>query len=112
MYRDDYAAGGFKPLPVVDSTGVKTARSAIFWLIVTIAVSCVTPLLLFDGWIAIAATLPMVIVGLGWLRTAFQFAQRRERDTARRMFFGSIIYLPIAMLLLAIDAALVALLGA
>jgi len=112
MYKDDYAAGGFKPLPVVDPTGVKTARSAIFWLLVTIAVSCVTPLLLFDGWIAIAATLPMVIVGIGWLRTAFRFARRRERDTARRMFFGSIIYLPIAMLLLAIDAALVALLGA
>jgi protoheme IX farnesyltransferase len=110
MYRDDYAAGGFKPLPVVDPTGVRTARSSILWLLVTIAVSCVTPVLLLDGWIGYAATIPMLAVGIAWLTTAFRFAKRRDRDSARRMFFGSIIYLPLAMLLLAIDAALVALL--
>ncbi|MCB9837971.1 MAG: protoheme IX farnesyltransferase [Phycisphaeraceae bacterium] len=110
MYRDDYAAGGFKPLPVVDPTGVRTARSSILWLSATIAVSCVTPILLLPGWVGVVAALPLLVVGVGWLLTAFRFAKRRERDTARRMFFGSIIYLPLAMLLLAIDAALVALL--
>jgi len=111
MYRDDYAAGGFKPLPVVDPTGVRTARSSILWIIVTIGVSCVTPTLLLGGWVAYAATLPMIVIGSGWFMTAVRFARRRERDTARRMFFGSIIYLPLAMLLLAIDATLVAILG-
>ncbi len=111
MYRDDYAAGGFKPLPVVDPTGVRTARSSILWILVTVAVSCVTPLLLLEGWVGFVATVPMVAVGIGWLMTAVRFAKRREKDTARRMFFGSIIYLPLAMLLLAIDATLVVLLG-
>ena len=111
MYRDDYAAGGFKPLPVVDPSGVRTARSSILWIIVTIVVSCVTPLLLLRGWVAIAATVPMLVVGMAWFSTAIRFAKRRDRDAARRMFFGSIIYLPLAMLLLAVDAALVAILG-
>jgi protoheme IX farnesyltransferase len=111
MYKDDYAAGGFKPLPVVDHSGSRTARSSILWIIVTIGVSCVTPVLLLPGWIGWVATLPMVIVGLGWFKTSIKFAKARDRDSARRMFFGSIIYLPIAMVLLAIDAALVAILG-
>ena len=111
MYRDDYAAGGFKPLPVVDPTGARTARSSILWIIVTTGVSCVTPLLLLRGWIGVVATVPMVVAGLVWLMTAIRFAKQRDRETARRMFFGSIIYLPLAMLLLAIDATLVALIG-
>jgi len=111
MYKDDYAAGGFKPLPVVDPTGARTARSSIVWSIVTLAVSCVTPPLLLNGWLAIVATALTAIVGLGFVATAVRFARRRDRASARRMFFGSIIYLPLALGLLALDAAIVAVIG-
>ena len=39
MYKDDYAAGGYRVLPVIDPTGRKTARSILLWSLALIPVS-------------------------------------------------------------------------
>ncbi len=42
-------------------------------------------------------------LGLGFAWTAFQFARQLDRSTARRLFFASIIYLPLLLGLLVFD---------
>ncbi|MCA9299690.1 MAG: heme o synthase [Phycisphaerales bacterium] len=104
MYRVDYAKGGYRVLPVLDPEGRITARSILLW---TIALA---PLAIAPGF-ALPETLgwPFVVVAsvvsLFFIRVAFRLWRSRSRDDAKRVFFASIIHLPIllvAMVLIAL----------
>ena len=92
MYRDDYGKAGFPMLPVLDPAGQRAGRQAVIYAAALIPVSALPTLAGISG-------VPYLItaVGLGivllWL--AISFARMRTDASARRLFFGSIIYLPI-----------------
>ena len=95
MYREDYALGGFKMLPAIDTTGELTARVSVMTSL------CLIPLALFmtvvgtTGFIfAIAGT----ILGGFMTMKSISFWHKRDDASARRLFFASIIYLPILLL--------------
>ncbi len=97
MYRDEYAQAGFFMLRARDFTGIKAATES---LVCAVALSVVTLLPVFMGLahpiFAVAA-----VACDAWLVTcAILFLSHRSRASARRLFFASILYLPLVMALL------------
>ena len=100
MYRDDYVLGGFRMLPSIDPDGRRTASTAIRHASALLIFSLIPFAMHLTGkWYLAGA----VILGCGFLATAIRFAIRRAADTARQMFFASIIYLPLLLGLLVLD---------
>jgi protoheme IX farnesyltransferase len=96
MYRKDYEAGGFKMLPSTDPTLAMTSRMIILYTIALIAVSVLPAALnpaLFGPRYAVAAA----VLGLAFLWFGIVCAIHKTRPDARRLFFASIIYLPLVL---------------
>jgi protoheme IX farnesyltransferase len=101
MYRDDYARGGFRMLPVLDPTLTTTCRMVIVYTLGLIAVSllAVAPLRVSGGLYLVAA----LMLGLYFLLCGVRLMQTRARTDARKLFFASIIYLPLLLAAMMID---------
>jgi protoheme IX farnesyltransferase len=97
IYRDDYARAGFPMLPVIEPDGRSTARQATFYCAALLPVS-MTPTLI--GLTNTAYFAAAFVLGLLFLWLTLKFARTRAVPEARRLFFGSIIYLPILWLLM------------
>ncbi len=100
MYKDDYARGGFKMLPLYDPTGKFTSNVAALYSIALIPLGASYFLSGLGGWFFLLGAF-----ALGGAMTAMgmQFAATRERHDARRLFFASLIYLPLLLGLMAVD---------
>ncbi|HEX8323098.1 MAG TPA: heme o synthase [Tepidisphaeraceae bacterium] len=104
MCRDDYAAAGFKMLPVVDPTLTRTSAWMVLWSLVLILASLIPVYTQPDtGLFYIVSALAL---GTAFLATCVRCAALRTRPAARVAFFGSIIYLPLALGALMIDRLL------
>lgn len=109
MYKDDYARGGYRVLPVEDPSGLRTGIEAVLWSALLIPVS-LAPAIWTDGVVGPVAVVIALVLGVMFLRRAFLFLEERSHARAKRLFFASIIYLPVVLLALVGDAAVSALL--
>lgn len=103
MYKKDYADGGFKMLSVTDPTGDALFRHAVLETLILILVS------LFPYFFGIAGTWYLICAVLGgsyFLLAAVSLTRRRTREAARTLFFVSLGYLPLVLLVLAFDKTL------
>jgi len=94
-YREDYAGVNFPMLPVRDTGGGLVARwSLINTLIVVVSATLPTVRGLASNWYLGAS----VILGVWFVMRAVAFLRPNERDrSARRLFFASIIWLPLQL---------------
>jgi protoheme IX farnesyltransferase len=92
MYRDDYARARLPLLPVVDPDGHSTARQVMLYGLALVPVSLAPALIGLAGtlYLAAAFTLSGAFLALG-----LYFAWRRDLASARCLFLGSIVYLPV-----------------
>jgi len=97
MYRDDYARAGFAMLPVLEPDGRSTSRQAVFYCAALLPVSLAPTLLGLTNTVYFVAALGL---GLLFFGLTLKFARTRAIPDARRLFFGSIIYLPILWILM------------
>ena len=97
IYREDYARAGFPMLPVVEPDGRSTGRQATLYCLALLPVSLAPTLVGMTGTVYFAAAL---MLSLLFLALTLTFARTREIPDARRLFFGSIIYLPILWVLM------------
>jgi protoheme IX farnesyltransferase len=99
LYRDDYARAGLPMLPVIDRDGRLTGLQAMLWAATLVPVSQL-PFLsrLTSGPYAFGA----LFLGLALLWLAASFARRRTDANARALFYGSITYLPLLWVLMAV----------
>jgi protoheme IX farnesyltransferase len=97
IYRDDYARAGFPMLPVVEPGGHSTARQATFYCAALLPVSMAPTLIGLTNTLYFVAAF---VLGLLFLALTLKFARTRTVPDARRLFFGSIIYLPILWILM------------
>src|SRR6266446_5616607 len=104
MFRDDYRAAGFKMLPVVEPSGVRTVRLTLGFSLILIGVSLLPTLIGMAGWLYFFGTL---LIGLLMLIAAAGFACDRSVGNARRLLKASVLYLPLLLVLIILDAALV-----
>jgi heme o synthase len=97
IYRDDYARAGFPMLPVLGPDGRSTARQATLYCAALVPVSMAPTLIGLTNTTYFIAAL---VLGLLFLGLTLKFARTRAVFDARRLFFASIIYLPILWLLM------------
>jgi len=92
MCRDDYRRAGLPMLPVIEADGRSTASQVVLYSAVLIPVSLLPTIIGLAGRIYFAGA---AVLGAGFLLLGVLFALRRSSDTARRLFLGSISYLPL-----------------
>jgi protoheme IX farnesyltransferase len=100
MYRDDYGAAGFPMLPVVDPTGRRAGNEAVGYAAALLPVSLIPAFIGLSGlvYLAVAGALSVVLLAL-----AVGFGRARTDARARRLFFGSLIYLPLIWTVMMLD---------
>lgn len=92
MYRDEYAAAGFKVMPVVHPDGGTTA--------IQIAIHCftlvpATMLPVYLGMCGKAYGLPALLVSAAFLGLGMKASWTMARADARNLFLASLAYLPL-----------------
>lgn len=100
MYKDEYAKAGFKMLPSVDPDGSRTAQQAVSHNIGLLLVSLSPFVLHMAGKIYLVAA---VLLGGYYLWCAIQFGRKLDHASAKKLFFASIIYLPLLLIALVAD---------
>jgi protoheme IX farnesyltransferase len=100
MCRDDYARAGMPLLPVIQPDGRTTGYQSVLYTAGLIPVSLLpTAVGLSSAYYALGAiTLAAVLMVL-----SLEFANTRSLPAARRLFFGTILYLPLLWILLLAD---------
>jgi protoheme IX farnesyltransferase len=94
MYRDEYAGAGFVMLRRDDTNGSKTALDSLLYTFGLIVVTLIPYHAGMNGEIYLGVAL--LLDGL-MLLFAVQFLIERERASARRLFFASILFLPLIL---------------
>ena len=102
LYRDDYARAGFPMLPVIEPDGRSTGRQAVAYAAALVPVSIAPTAFGLSGpwYFAAAFTLSVAFLAL-----AVRFALTRSTASARWLFFGSILYLPLLWAVMIADKA-------
>ena len=100
MYRDEYAGAGMPLLPVIEPDGRSTGRQTVLYTAVLIPFSLLPTVVgLATAWYLVGA----ITLGAILMVLSLEFSVKRTVQTARRLFFGSILYLPILWALLVFD---------
>jgi len=100
MYREDYARAGFPMLPVIEPDGRSTARQAVGYTAALLPLSLAPTLIGMAGPVYFGGALVLTLL---FLALAGRFALTRDVLDARRLFFGSILYLPLLWILMIAD---------
>ena len=100
MYRDDYERGGFRMLPIIDKNGELTARMSV---ITSFCLVPLTLLMVIEGLSGILFGIVGSILGVWLSGKAIVFWRNRDENTARKLFYATIIYLPILFVAMIID---------
>ena len=97
MYREDYARAGFVMLPAVDPTGARTGKQALSQTLALLPVSLCPLWFGLAGPVYLAGALAL---GAGFVWRAFEFSRQISVGGARRLFYASILYLPLLLALI------------
>jgi protoheme IX farnesyltransferase len=100
MYREDYARAGFKMLPIVDPVGRRTGRQAVSHTRGLLAISLTPSLFKVTGPIYLIGA---VLLGSVFVWYAIQFARDVTVARARQLFYVSILYLPLLLVIMVLD---------
>ena len=100
MYRDDYARAGYPMLPVLEPDGRSTGRQSLVYAAALLPVSLAPTAIGMSGDVYLSGAL---VLGLAYAWLTFTFARSRSMQDARRVFFASIIYLPLLWILMIAD---------
>jgi len=94
LYRDQYAAAGFKMLSTRDPEGWLTALQALVYSVALLAIS------LLPGLIGMASPyyfFAALALGAVMIHLSVIFLRNKTNASARHLFFASIIYLPLLL---------------
>jgi protoheme IX farnesyltransferase len=100
MYREDYERGGIRVLPVEEPDGASTSRQTVSYAAVLVPISLLPTVVGLAGgaYLGGALLLSLVILGL-----SIAFARQRTARHARRLFFASLLYLPVLWVLMLVN---------
>jgi heme o synthase len=100
MYREDYARGGIRMLPVIEPDGESTARRIVACSLLLIPISLVPRLLGMTGSIYVAAA---IAAGLVLLYFGVRLGRERRLVGARHVLLASVLYLPALLTVMLLD---------
>jgi protoheme IX farnesyltransferase len=104
LYREDFARAKIQFLPVVDPDGKRTGRQVVGHTLALLVVSLLPVFFGLAGWLYGAVA---VLLGVAFLACGISLAICQNLATARRLLFASLIYLPVILLVMAIDRVLI-----
>lgn len=100
MFREDYARGGYRMLPLVDAGGASTCRMLLLYTLALLPVTLAAVLAGLSGHIfAVGAVLLTLLL----LMAGARLTQLRTVRAARQLFLASVIYLPLLLILMVAD---------
>jgi protoheme IX farnesyltransferase len=100
IYRDDYTTAGIPLLPVLEPDGRRTGVQALLYAAALWPVSLLPVVVRLAGApYGVIAT----VLGFGFIALTGRFARDRSLTTARQLFLGSILYLPLLWGALVVD---------
>ena len=100
IYRDEYSRAGLRMLPVVDPSGVRTARCMAGSCLALLAVSLVPAAL---GWTSPFYLLFAAVLGIEYVTCVFWFLDTRSVEQARELLRMSLFYLPTLLTALLVE---------
>jgi len=100
MYRDDYARGGIRILPVIEPDGESTARRVVACSLLLIPISLLPSLLGMTGLVYAAAA---IAAGLGLLYFGVRLGRDRTVARAHAVLLASVVYLPGLLAVMVLD---------
>ncbi len=100
LYRDEYCAAGLRMLPAGRSLPHVTGLMAVGYALGLIPVSLLPAYL---GSAGIIYGVIAVVLGVAYLASSILFAWRESRESARRVLWTSLVYLPLLLLVLTWD---------
>jgi protoheme IX farnesyltransferase len=103
MYRDDYARGGIRMLPVIEPDGESTARRILLCSFLLIPIS-LTPF--FLGMTGALYTAAAIAAGLGVLYFGARLGRERSLPRARALLLATVFYLPALLGAMVLDRCL------
>ncbi len=101
MYRKDYERAGLPMLTVIEPEGISAAHQSIIYLVALLPISLLPTKLGMTGNIYFIVAL---ILGIGFLGSAVYVVFKRTNSAARVLLIASILYLPILLGLMILDA--------
>ena len=109
MYKKDYARAGFRMLSVDDDDGKKTTRQIVVFTVILIPATLLSSYLGLTGLTYTIAALALggifLAIGFLFMRATYlgSDAHQHVNVYARRMFFASLLYLPLLMIVMSMD---------
>jgi protoheme IX farnesyltransferase len=100
LYREDYARAGIQFLAVIDMDGESTNRQILCHTAALLAVSLLPTLLGLAGPVYFVVALGL---GIGLLVSGIRLSLQSTLPRARKLLFASLIYLPVLLLIMALD---------
>jgi protoheme IX farnesyltransferase len=100
LYREDYARGGIRVLPVEDPSGRSTAFQMVNYAAALVPVSLMPTVVGIAGRTYLAGA---IILSIALLAMTIRFARNRTPEGARRLFAASLVYLPVLWVLMLAD---------
>jgi protoheme IX farnesyltransferase len=97
LYRVDYRAGGFVMLSAVDPDGRRTSRQIVNYAAMLLPVSLLPSAIGMTGSLYFTGAL---LLGLAFLLVGLKTLTTNDDLWSRRLFFTSVIYLPLVQLLM------------
>ena len=108
LYREDYARAGIRMLPVVEPDGSSTVVEAVTYAVLMVPVSLAPVYLHVAGWIYGATALLLSLVYLGYTLRFRRITRARSaaesKMYARDLLKVSVIYLPVLLIILMLNA--------
>jgi protoheme IX farnesyltransferase len=100
LFRDDYANAGIPLLPVVEPDGRSTGRQSVLYAAGLIPISLLP---MAVGMSTAYYLVGALTLGAILLVLSLEFAASRSTQAARRLFYGTILYLPLLWIVLLAD---------
>lgn len=94
MYREEYLKGGFVMWANEDESGAKTSKLALLFSLCAMALMFLPPLAgdTSYAFLPFALAVNLALVWLSW-----KFFKVRDRASARKLFFFTLLYLPLLL---------------
>ena len=100
LYRDEFAKAGFPMLPVIDPSGSYTFRQILIGSMLLLPLG-LTPTLF--GISGLVYFITAFACGLLMLGSSLMLASEPSRAQARGLFFVSLVYLPVVLVVMLVD---------
>jgi heme o synthase len=104
LYREDYAKGGVRMLPVVEDDGRSTARRILFYSVALIPISILPSFMGMAGRIylvgAVAMGIALLYFGIRLAYLNLPLASPSSKKRARHVLQATVIYLPLLFALM------------